>query len=133
MNQKANTKQIRTIYAIIRNKGMNKEEMVSSFTEERTTHLSEMTFDEANEMIVRLKESQYHEYKADKMRKKILYYCHMMRWYIPDTNKLDFNRINQFCVDKGHKHKPLNDYTVKELPMLVSQWESVYEYYLSKI
>lgn len=71
--------------------------------------------------------------KEDQMRKKILHYCHMMRWYKEGTDKLDWDRINNFCEKYGYHHKQLNQYNLAELRILVTQFEQVYKHFLQKI
>lgn len=73
------------------------------------------------------------KWRADRMRKKILHYCHMMHWYKTGTHELDFHAIDEFCIKRGHAHKQLNQYKYSELPTLVSQFEEVYKHFLSKI
>ncbi len=116
------TKQIQFIKALMAKKGLlpESEHLAFSFSKERTTHVSEMTTTEANELIKHLKG----EDPADKMRKKILSAAWDMGW-VTSSNppKVDIDSVNEWCIKYGHGHKELNKYTLKELPILVSQFE----------
>lgn len=45
--------------------------------------------------------------------------------YTVAGGKADMKAINTWSIKKGYLHKPLNEYTLKELPTLVSQAEMV--------
>lgn len=122
-----------------------KPELIFEASNGRTNSTKELNNDELNDLIDHLNSMQQSLQKdetvkksierqqADRMRKKILHYCHLMFWYIPGTQELDFNAIDQFCSDRGYLHKKLNKYSYQELPTLVSQFEQVYKHFLSKI
>lgn len=98
--------------------------------DELLRHLSKIE-EEFNEQEI-LKKSLEKE-QADKMRKKILHYCHLMRWYEEGTTSIDWKRVNDFCVKYSAEHKPLQKHDLKELRVLVTQFERVYQHFLSKI
>ncbi len=128
--------QKRKIWAYINKNKLNnkeKEALIEKFTAGRTHNISQMNYDEALSLIQHVDIQSYKAMKADRMRKKILHYCHLMQWYRQGTTQLDFNRIDEFCIKRGWKHKPLNRYTYEELPMLVTQFEEVYEHFLNKL
>ncbi|MBD3748963.1 MAG: hypothetical protein IE931_05660 [Sphingobacteriales bacterium] len=70
--------------------------------------------------------------KADVMRKKILAFAHQMRWELPN-GAVDMDKVNAFCLNHGYLHKPLNDYSEKELPILINQVEKARDHFISKI
>jgi hypothetical protein len=66
---------------------------------------------------------------ADVMRKKIIRFAHLMGWELTPMGKPDMPRIDGWVRKYGYlnrQQKGLNDYTVKELPRLVTQFEEVY-------
>lgn len=112
-----------------------KRTMIHDVTHGRTLHTEEVNDRELDIMVSFLvNQIQDHKIKnsGDKMRKKILHYCHLMQWYT-SQGKLNWDRINDFCKKSGHGHKPLNQYNTSELPTLVSQFEEVYKCFLNKI
>lgn len=86
---------------------------------------------------------------ADKMRKRIISMAHEMGWELPlaplafgegpgvrqcsGKPKADMPRINAWCEKYGYLHKPLNSYTLQELPTLVTQFENMYQDFIKKI
>lgn len=67
--------------------------------------------------------------KANNMRKRILSLNYTLGWTTFDQQKLrhvvDMERLEAWLKKYGYLHKPLNDYTVKELPILVTQFENL--------
>lgn len=108
-----------------------KAELVSSFTDGRAESSRDMTEEEAQALIKFIQSGGKQGDSADRMRKKILSYCHQMLWYT-EQGKLNYKAIDEYCIKYGHKHKPLNDYTEKELPVLVSQFETMFNGYLKQ-
>jgi hypothetical protein len=64
--------------------------------------------------------------QLQKLRRKVLYYCHQMQWYkkLDSTGtiaikngkpELDFNRIDNYCKKYSRVHKTLNEHTIAEL------------------
>lgn len=109
-----------------------KEDLVSQFTEGRTTSTREMKTTEAIALIRALNgqvDSFRPNDKADRMRKKILALCHEMKWELPD-GKVNMDRVNGFCLSRGYLKKPLDEYSAKELPSLVTQFENLHKNYL---
>lgn len=72
-----------------------------------------------------------------KMKGKIFYYCYEMGWTIFNEKKgrpvVDFKRLENWMLNFSYLKKKLDRYTYKELPKLVSQFESVYKSFLNKI
>jgi hypothetical protein len=74
---------------------------------------------------------------AERMRRKIIACAHQLGWQktVPnpdpfngaETKKVaDMKAINSFCKDKGSiKKNTLNDYTLEELPTMVTQFEQL--------
>ena len=134
--------QIQLIKIMIRKQGMESELMATSFSLGRTTHISELTCEEARQLIIHLKSLDKDEVAADKMRKKLLslgYQYHGLTDKATKGEKVEAAKHVEAWVEKyGHvgkngKHKKLDSYTVKELPKLISQFEQVYQQFLEKI
>ena len=120
--------QIATIQTIISklNLRSHKEDIVMSFSEGRTGSVSQLEFQEAKELIRHLKKQQEPQaIQGDRQRKRIYYYAHQMRWYIPKTKKIDSTRIDNWCVKYGLYHKPLMKHNVTELTKLVNQFQKM--------
>lgn len=62
--------------------------------------------------------------RANKMRRKVISIGHELGWK-KENGKIDMVRVNEFCVKRGHGHKSLNEYNVKELPKLITQFEQL--------
>lgn len=106
----------------------------------RTWHVSELNEAEANLMINALKAkikaaSTVENDKSQKQRRRIISMCHEMGLKT-STGTIDMTKVNALVAKYGHKnkagHKVLNDYTVEELPKLVTQFERMKEYHLHK-
>ncbi|HNP24639.1 MAG TPA: hypothetical protein PKM63_21800 [Panacibacter sp.] len=135
-NMMINIQQNRILHSLLHKAGMmaNKPDLVNGFTDGRTEHSSEMLATEAQEMINYLSATVTNdEYKAaNHMRRKILAICHKLRWE-HDTGAINMESVNKFCISRSYLKKPLNDYSNKELPKLVSQFQQVYNSLLKKV
>lgn len=101
-----------------------KQDLVFAITKGREKSTTGLTHLECNALINDLQAKlPKNESKSDKMRKKILSTCHEMRWTI--NGKIDFDRLNEYLLKYGYKHKELNEYTEKELPVLVTQFDNL--------
>lgn len=107
-----------------------KAEMVWEYTKGRETSTAELQIDECQAMINHLNHLAKNKgadpdfIKADKMRKKIISIAHEMNWKLANQ-KIDMKRLNKFCQDRTYGHKNLDEYTLRELPELVTQFEQV--------
>lgn len=129
-----NPGQLKALNTLVSKLGIDKETksiMVQGFSSGRCISSKELLSDEANDMIKHLKSLDPEEAKAEKMRRKIISLAHEMGWKV--DNKADMKRIDNWCMVYGHGKKRLNSYTYKELPTLVSQFESVYKYFLERL
>ena len=76
------------------------------------------------------------------MRGKILSRAHELGWHKKDAKgnvvrdratqkaKIDFDRVNEWCVKYGYLSKKLDKYTYAELPKLLWQFQQYYKQYL---
>ena len=131
-----NPPQLKCLNTIVGKLGMSKETkqmMVSAFSGGRATSSKDLYLDEATAIIKHLKSLDNDEPKAEKMRKKMISMAHEIGWETK-PRRADMKRLDDWCKKFGYLHKSLDNYTYKELPKLVSQFESgPYKYYFSKI
>lgn len=124
--------QLRTI---ISKRGMSeaeKEDMILSTTEGRTASIRELKTTEAIALIAGLNgrpETNYDSDKKKRMKRQILAICHEMNWEHPD-GKVDMKRVNGYCETRGYLKKKFDDYTERELPILVAQFKRMHNNYL---
>lgn len=136
--------QNKKMYALFNELGIEqelKQELCLQFSNNRTNKSSELTHLEASRLINSLANlntklehphkpklaSKSKEYvsKHTKMVNKIFHYCHLLGWELPN-GKVDSERLHAWINKYGYKHKPINQYTTEELPLLVSQFEALY-------
>lgn len=94
-----------------------------------------MTFKEAQRMIEHLDAGASQlpkEDPADKMRKKVLHYFHNMGWQT-EKGKIDWQSVSGWMESKSYLNKGLNDYTLEELPKLVSQVQSMHNKHINEL
>jgi hypothetical protein len=149
------------LHALINQTSMQqaKPYLVESFTNGRTSSTKDMTQYEAIELVRHLKAMLANKQqpntspkpmaqaikaaikpdaeRANNMRKKIIALAHQMGWsaYHPVSGRkvADMAHINEWCTKYGYLHKPLNDYTLAELPKLVTQFDNLYKSFLKAI
>jgi hypothetical protein len=128
-----NGEQLKAIHTLLGKAGLKdeKDSIIYSFTEGRTTSSKKMMRVEAKNLITHLKSQDPATKAAEKMRNKIISLAHEMGWRIPNTDKIDIAHINNWCLTRGHVKKKLDDYTSKELTVIVTQFEQVYKAYLN--
>lgn len=114
----------------------NKKILVREFTRGRSESSADMTYDERNNLIEYLKKltkptlrkeapkKTERTEKEDRMRKKVIALCYNLQM-VKENGKIDMRRVNALCIEKGHKKKPLDDYTAEELPVLITQVERI--------
>lgn len=134
----SNQGQVKKIYTLLGKNNLRdeKENIVSAFTAGRTNSVRKMKESEAAALIGHLVSLDPTDNSSTKMRNKIISMGYEMRWTKPSSsgvNSIDMDHINNWCISKGYLHKKLDDYTYKELPKLVSQFEEVYKSYLNSI
>ena len=104
-----------------------KRELVYNASNGRCSSSAELTYTEMYELIEHLQSLQNSspdQQKASRMRKKIMSIFHELR-YETKNGQLDYGRINGWMVKSSYLHKFLNDYTVQELPRLVTQVDAM--------
>jgi hypothetical protein len=113
------------------------EVLVMGFTQMRTGRVSEMTMQEGRELIKHLKGLDPDEQKAERMRRKLIGMAYerdgLGRMASKEQKENTIEKLNAWCIKYGVKHKPLNNYTVNELPALLTQYEKVTDDLLKRL
>ena len=134
--------QLMAFNALIHRLGLveHKAAMVAGATDGRTESSRELYSHEARDLILQLNHQQLrtddNAEKMQKMRGKIMYYAHEMRWTKTNpTGKTvaDGKRIDEWMIKFSFDKKKLNAYKYAELPKLVSQFQQVYKAFLKNI
>gem|GEM_PF-717623 len=151
MNTSITTQQIIALQSIINsnpNLKEGKEYLIQDASDGRTTSVKELSFEEAKALITALNmitspRTVNVDDPCHRMRGKILSHAHELGWHKKDGKgmivrdratqkpKIDFDRVNDWCIKFGYLHKKLDRYTYEELPTLVSQFQKVYKNYLN--
>lgn len=125
--------QLKIIHTLIGKIGLRdaKEALVLDVSEGRTSSSRELTMREAMRLIRYLKAEAGDHGKAEAMRRKIIAMAHDMSWHLPGTKKVDMIRLDAWMIRYSYMKKKLDQYSEKELPLLVTQFERVYQSFLS--
>lgn len=132
----ATKKQLKVFYTILSLRGLAemKAQIVSSHSDGRTEHASELSSGEMKVLIDKMQLNPTLRFNSiqeaeNRMRRRILSLCYTLGWTILDRQKgkhiVDFARLDGWLSKYGFLHKTrLNDYTYKELTTLVTQFEN---------
>lgn len=138
----------RQLHALLHQKGLMaaKPHLVSSFTRGRTESSAKMHQYEAIDLVRYLQcqptptatpKSPTPAQQANRMRRKLIALAHSMGWHTTHPQSgdtiADMPRIDAWCTKYGYLHKPLNAYTLTELPKLLSQFDKLYKSFLKAI
>jgi hypothetical protein len=139
MNQPINKGQIRAINVALGVRGLadDKEDIVSIYTNGRTTNEKEMFMHEARELLININGPD----KNDLMIRKMFAQAHELMWIkkvqrVDEKGNLvpvnDYSVLYNWVLKYGYLKKDLRDYTYKELPKLITQFENgPYKNYIS--
>lgn len=94
----------------------------------RTESTRELTSAEIQSIIHCLQAESDTYQQANRMRRKLISMAREMKW---EGNIIQ--RIDHWCEKYGQFHKPLMGHTLKELPLLITQFEQVYKSFLQGI
>ncbi len=126
-----NKSQNNRLHALITKLGIDeetKQELVYKYTNGRLTSSKTMLMHECQALINELQilanriQKNQDEIKTDSQRKKMFSIAREMGWI--SNGKVD-QRLFQWIEKYGYLKKPLNDYTLSELPKLITQFEYV--------
>lgn len=122
--------QLKAIYTLLKMAGLAdfKEDIITGYSNGRTSSVRDLNTTEAADVIEHLQnlvsggENKIASIAESKMKNKILAMAHEMGWEKPG-GKIDMQRVNNWCTKWSSKKKKLDEYSLKELPKLVSQFE----------
>lgn len=121
----------RRLFALLGEAGIkdtdDRHALIHTYTGGRTSSTKNLTDKEGLSIIEDISK-MFPTNAPDRMRKKVIALFRSMG--VETQGKADMVKIDDWCVQYGHKHRPLNDYRVKELPKLISQVQKVYEDWL---
>ena len=112
---------------------VDRQEMVQRVAEKKTS-LKQLKLTEYDKLIAHMNNFINDHKKAKKdasndMRRKIIALFAKMG-YLNDDGRVDMGRVYWWVKKHGYLKKNLNEYTQKELPVLVTQAEKVYISYI---
>lgn len=131
--------QNRRLFALLNQTGLleQRSELVTFYTSGRTASSRELYSHECRQLIEYLSQlpgvkiqvaAKDDKEKADRMRKKVMAICFSIGWFEGNTHedwKINLAKLDSFLLRSGCLKKPLMQYTEKELPRLVSQFEQI--------
>lgn len=126
--------QITIIHVLLAKRGLKEEKagIVLTYTNDRSSHVSEMSKKEAATLIQHLSgESKFNNSvdRGEKQRRYIIAMARQMGWTTTD-GRADMVKINSWIAKYGHlnstgKNTTLNSYKAEHLTKLVSQFQQV--------
>lgn len=137
MNTPISANTIKRVIAVLNSLGLleTRADYIQQFTDGRTGSTKEMYEHEADAMIAALNGQPAKAYKqtrpvanddkANNQRRRIIAMAHELGWTysVGGQAKADMKRIDDWCVKFSYLKKPMNEYTLTELPKLVSQFQ----------
>lgn len=125
--------QIKAVNSILAKRGLmeDKAEIIRLATLDRTTHSSELYFDEAKNLLSNLIDGKGYQPK-NKMINKIFAMAHEMGWITKKTvvgddgkmvEKKDYSHVYNWIKKYGFGKKDLKLYECREIPKLLTQFE----------
>lgn len=121
-----------------------KRQIISHATDGRTDHTKQMSKTELDDVISDLydiKDQGKTSFKAgQRQRRRIIALVHqlppklMFTYWSEEKGKrlVDMDKLNNWLIEKGKYHKPLNDHTPAELSPVIVQFENMLKGYLKK-
>ncbi len=132
----AHFKRYFSLEKIIRDRGLdlNRKDLLGQYTEGMIISLRKLNTAQYNSFCDWLEKA--YDINTDsspenKMRRKIIMLFRKMNYTKGD--KVDMDAVHGWVLKYGYKKKPLNDYTMKELPKLVTQAERVYFSFMNSL
>lgn len=136
-DMKRTANQSKIIYALLAKENLmhHKEDFALSYSDGRTTSTSELTFDEANNLIGYLQQGQKAYTStvdsAVKIRRKIFHYCYLLGWAVYDKKAkreyVDYQKLDAWMLQYSYMKKKFREYKVSELPKLMQQFEQMFK------
>lgn len=124
--QSASIPQIQKINILINKLGLtaHKETLVMSYTRERTTHIRDMTSQEARQLIMYLVRQEPDERKRSLIL-SLGYQCGLIYGNTPEDKKMNIAKINRFLLERGAVKKELHKLNSEELKKVHRQFEAM--------
>lgn len=118
--------QIQKINVLISKLGLkpHKEALIISHTNKRTTHISEMYFDEAKNVIQYLVRLDPDERKRSLIL-SLGYQCGMLYGETPEDKKMNIAKVNKFLLERGAVKKEMHKLNSEELIKVHRQFEAM--------
>jgi len=108
---------------------IDRAELIADFTEGRTSSLKGLTPADYREltnlMSAMLRNNDFKDDKANRMRKKVI--ALLCQCGYTSNDRPDMQRINEWCIKRGHAKVELNEYRGNDLLKLVYQAEQFYK------
>ena len=125
---KATQSQLSYFYRLTRDQHLKEERstLCLGFSDGRTENEKDLFVHEMQELIAELVDGG----ESEKQRKKILSHAHQLGWAVGE--RVDFEKIEGWMLKYSYLHKKLNEYTLEELPKLVTQFEKMVNSQLSR-
>lgn len=124
--QSASIPQVQKINILINKLGLtaHKETLVMSYTGERTTHIRDMTSQEARQLIMYLVRQEPDERKRSLIL-SLGYQCGLIYGNTPEDKKMNIAKINRFLLERGAVKKELHKLNSEELKKVHRQFEAM--------
>jgi hypothetical protein len=123
--------QSKHLFAVLKLLGLMhyRDALALEFSEGRTSSTKLLTKSECSELISKLQEQvprteNFKKPKPSKARRKFFALFHNLGWEL-ENGKLDYRRINNWCLKYGSPKKGLKDILEEELPGLITQLEKI--------
>ncbi len=142
--------QMRNLHRLLNETGLlgYKHDLVWKATGQRTESSKELTIAEADRLIKHLEKKVEKPAEAvkfterpeakqlDKLRKKMISYAWEMDWTTRNKkgNRIaDIALLDAWCIKYGQFKKSLNEHSLAELPLLITQFSKAYSSYIKAI
>jgi hypothetical protein len=152
---KSTSQQYSRVYAALKmlKKGEDfKEDMVYSYTQDKgKLSLKDLDFDQCSDLVQKLNKMvspstattpspweragvrTEDKEACNNIRRRILALCHNLGWYVPnEAKKLDYARIDAYCIAHTGAKKRLNAMNKEELQKAAYQFDKMYKNYLTQ-
>ena len=128
------TSQIRLFYAMLTNSGLLelKEDIVSSFTNGRTVHVTELSDVELQKLCSTMRERGFpttqKETQEYRLRRKIYALCFdigIIYGQSPEDWQMNYAKVDAFCISRGTVKKGLREQGAGELKKTLRQFSAI--------
>lgn len=123
-------KQLKFVNRLLEREGLTfvSDDFAIVYSNGRTSNLEDLNHKETQKLIGEFITPS----PASKMKRKILSMAHEMRWETK-TGKVDMGRLNAWCVKHTPSHVDFYAIPVKDLSIVVSIYEKMYNEFLKRL